>query len=352
MSEIYRPVQWNTNKKAYDILLAMGVVLFLLVDIAASQFSQPAGRTVGIETAIIRALGDAAFVLMTLILSIGPLARLNDRFLPLLYNRRHMGVTLFLIALAHGIIALIWYHGFAHIDPFTSLFTSQGRYDGPADFPFQPLGFIALVIVFLLAATSHDYWNANLGPKLWKALHMGVYGAYALVIFHLALGPLQSEHSGLPDWSIWASLALVGGLHIAAGFQALKGDRAESIQGKWLSVGRWQDIPQGRAKIVMAGGDRVAIFRTVDDRIGAISNACQHQNGPLGEGCLKDGFVTCPWHGFQYRLEDGQAPAPFKEKVPTFRMKADGDELFLDPEPLAPGTQRPLLSFGKGATDV
>ena len=44
------------------------------------------------------AFGSCAFVMLTVILSIGPLARLDRRFLPLLYNRRHFGVLTFVIA--------------------------------------------------------------------------------------------------------------------------------------------------------------------------------------------------------------------------------------------------------------
>ena len=42
--------------------------------------------------------------------------------------------------------------------------------------------------------------------------------------------------------------------------------------------------------------------------LGALSNLCAHQNGPIGEGRIVDGCVTCPWHGYQYRLVDGCAP--------------------------------------------
>ena len=57
------------------------------------------------------------------------------------------------------------------------------------------------------------------------------------------------------------------------------------------------------------------------DRIGALSNLCAHQNGPIGEGRIIDGCVTCPWHGYQYRLEDGCAPPPFTEKLATYRVR-------------------------------
>src|SRR6476660_5898671 len=63
-----------------------------------------------------------------------------------------------------------------------------------------------------------------------------------------------------------------------------------------------------------------------------------HQNGPIGEGRIIDGCVTCPWHGYQYRLEDGCAPAPFTEKLATYRVRVARGLVEVDPRPLAPGT--------------
>ena len=48
--------------------------------------------------------------------------------------------------------------------------------------------------------------------------------------------------------------------------------------------------------------------------------------------------MTCPWHGFHYRPEDGCAPPPFTEKVATYRLKLDGRRILLDPRPNEPGT--------------
>jgi nitrite reductase/ring-hydroxylating ferredoxin subunit len=73
--------------------------------------------------------------------------------------------------------------------------------------------------------------------------------------------------------------------------------------------------------------------------VSAISNVCQHQNGPLGEGRIIDGCVTCPWHGYQYLPDSGASPPPFTEKVPTFRTRVVDGKVLLDPCPLAPGTR-------------
>ena len=49
------------------------------------------------------------------------------------------------------------------------------------------------------------------------------------------------------------------------------------------------------------------------------SALCPHRLGPLGEGTVKEGVVTCPWHGYRYDLETGQG--------------CDGRSLRLDPGP-------------------
>jgi len=89
MSARYQAVAWNRQKRAYDRVLAVGVIAYLAVFLAtgAALF-----RDATAATLLIRGLGTAAFVLLHIILCIGPLCRLAPRFLPLLYNRRHLGV--------------------------------------------------------------------------------------------------------------------------------------------------------------------------------------------------------------------------------------------------------------------
>src|SRR5262249_15820541 len=140
------------------------------------------------ETLLIRAFGTLALLLLHIVLSIGPLCRLDRRFLPLLYNRRHLGVTMFIIALVHGVFSIVQFHALGDVSPFISLFLSNTRYGSVSSFPFQILGFMALLILSLMAATSHDFWLHNLSAPAWKRIHMMVYGAYALLIAHVVLG--------------------------------------------------------------------------------------------------------------------------------------------------------------------
>jgi len=82
----------------------------------------------------------------------------------------------------------------------------------------------------------------------------------------------------------------------------------------------------------------VAIFK-YDGKISAVSNVCQHQNGPLGEGKIVFGCITCPWHGYQYQPDTGASPPPFVEKVPTFNVRVRNGRVFVHPQPNPAGTR-------------
>lgn len=334
MSVGYGAVGWNRQKKRYDFFLVLGIALYLGSFIGCGAWLYP---DVTAETLMIRAFGSAALILLHLILLIGPAARLDARFLPLLYNRRHMGVTMFLLALIHGSFSVLQFHAFGDMDPLLSLLTANTQWDSVSGFPFQQLGFVALIIFFLMAATSHDFWLVNLTAPVWKALHLGVYVAYGLVLAHVALGVLQAEQSP----RLWLPLAfgfvLVASLHVIAGWRERACDREQPEEMGWVKVCPPQDIPNQRAVVVTVSGERVAVFRD-DQRIMAVSNVCQHQNGPLGEGRIIDGMITCPWHGYQYLPENGCSPPPFTEKIPTFQVQIREGSIWVKSLPLPAGT--------------
>ena len=108
MSVHYQTVGWNRQKKIYDRVMLGFMLLYLIIFIAAQVIFFP---EITAETLIIRATGTLAFLMLHIILCIGPLARINKYFLPLLYNRRHLGVSMFLIALIHGIFNIIQFTG-------------------------------------------------------------------------------------------------------------------------------------------------------------------------------------------------------------------------------------------------
>ncbi|MBA4057232.1 MAG: (2Fe-2S)-binding protein, partial [Marivirga sp.] len=276
-----------------------------------------------------------------IILAIGPLARLNSVFLPLLYNRRHLGVTMFFIGAIHGIFSIIQFHSLGNINPILSVFQSNVHYNSISKFPFEVFGFFALIIFFLMAITSHDFWLHNLGPRIWKTLHMMVYIAYTFIVLHILLGVLQYETSPILAGVLGIGMASIISLHLIASHQEHLADSSESsteLTG-FLQACAVSDIPEKRAKVIHFGGERIAVFK-YNNKISAVSNVCKHQNGPLGEGKIIDGCITCPWHGYQYLPHNGSSPPPFKEKVATYDVKVVDQQVWINPVPYPEGTER------------
>lgn len=348
MSVGYATVQWSRHKVVYDLVVFAAIIVFIGVFIAASLLLAPAGQAPGPEVLVIRATGACAITLLHIILAIGPLARLWPRVLPLLFNRRHLGVITFCIALIHAVIVTGYYHGFGVLNPFDSLLRSSATFISLSAIPFEPFGLVALVALFLLAATSHDFWLKLLGPRAWKSLHMSVYAAYVLLLAHVGFGAAQSNRPG--EGTTLLALLGIGAvalstLHIIAALREVRTDRApHAVDGPWIDVAAPGDLPLDRARIVSApGGERIAVFRG-GGTIAAITNVCAHQGGPLGEGKVVDGCVTCPWHGWQYRATDGCAPPPFVEKVPTYQVRIVAGRVQVNARALPPGTPTTVVA--------
>ena len=336
MSVSYRAVGWNAFKKRYDLLLVLGIVLFLVAFVGVGFALFP---KVTAEILLIRAFGVAGMLLLHFILIIGPMARLDPRWLPLLYNRRHLGVSMFLLGFLHAVLVIATYHAGGDINPIVSIFVSDAG-TTMGSFPFQAFGFVALLILFMMAATSHDFWLANLTAPVWKMLHMLVYVAYAALIIHVAFGALQAETHPAYAGLTGLGLALVAGLHLVAGFKQRAIDepqKGESLEG-FVAVCALEDLEENVPKGAVVAGERVAVVRYEGNKVSAVSGVCQHQNGPLAEGRFVAGCLTCPWHGYQYKMEDGKSPPPFTEEIPTFDVKVADGKVWVAEKPNAAGT--------------
>lgn len=338
MSASYSAVGWNRQKKIYDWILFSFCVVYLVTFITLTSLFNP---NYTFETVLIRSTSTLAVLILHVILSIGPLTRINKKFLPLLYNRRHLGVTMFCIILVHGAFGILQFHSLGNVNPLVSLFTSNTHYNSIADFPFQALGFFALIIFFLMAITSHDFWLHNLSAKVWKTLHMFVYFAYFLVVMHVMLGVIQYETN-----PVFIIIMIIGAitlitLHLIAGSKEVRKDNIEYTlkQDGFVFVCNVDDIEESRAKIFCIDKERIAVYKH-ENKLYAIHNVCKHQGGPLGEGKILDGCITCPWHGYQYLPNNGQSPPPFTEKVNTYEVKIIDNKVWLNPSPFTEGTEQ------------
>ncbi len=97
----------------------------------------------------------------------------------------------------------------------------------------------------------------------------------------------------------------------------------------WVAVGQLSDIPRQGARCVKQGDLTIAIFRTDEDEIFALEDKCPHKNGPLSQGIVHDGCVTCPLHSWVISLKSGAAQGADSGQTMRFPVKLDGDAILL-----------------------
>jgi len=95
-------------------------------------------------------------------------------------------------------------------------------------------------------------------------------------------------------------------------------------------IGKVDDIPSGTVIAVQAGRRTIAVFRIGDDFF-AINNACPHKGASLcdGEIMLDEKIVRCPWHHWNWQLDDGKLQSDPRQGLRTYEVGVDGDEVIL-----------------------
>ena len=88
--------------------------------------------------------------------------------------------------------------------------------------------------------------------------------------------------------------------------------------------------PPGKSLRVDVGGAPVAVFN-VGGEFFAIGARCTHVGGPLEQGAVAHGDVTCPWHGSVFRLSDGGVVrGPATSGVRAYRVTRVGETLTVE----------------------
>jgi nitrite reductase (NADH) small subunit len=107
----------------------------------------------------------------------------------------------------------------------------------------------------------------------------------------------------------------------------------ETNMNDWIEIAKMDDIPRQGARVVELAHDdavnRIALFRTVSDDIFAVRDKCPHRGGPLSEGIVHGGQVTCPLHSWKIDLATGEAVLPDKGCARTYATKVEGGQVYL-----------------------
>jgi nitrite reductase/ring-hydroxylating ferredoxin subunit len=99
------------------------------------------------------------------------------------------------------------------------------------------------------------------------------------------------------------------------------------IVSEWTTVANTEDVPEG--EMVGATVDGVDLLvANVGGEYCAIGAVCSHEGGPLADGDLYNGIVTCPWHGSEFNVETGEVETPpATEPQPVYEVRVEGDEI-------------------------
>ncbi len=97
---------------------------------------------------------------------------------------------------------------------------------------------------------------------------------------------------------------------------------------RWYRVAAADELPEGRVKTVVAGHKSLALTH-YEGKLNALDNACPHQGGPLGEGSIENGWLRCPWHGWDFHPCSGDSPGGHDDGVATFPVEVRDDGVYV-----------------------
>jgi nitrite reductase/ring-hydroxylating ferredoxin subunit len=99
----------------------------------------------------------------------------------------------------------------------------------------------------------------------------------------------------------------------------------------FVKVGSLTALPPGAVMEVHFGDDSYAICNAGGE-LHALAGICPHAGGPIGQGNLQDNLVVCPWHEWAYDCRTGENDYDPDIKLDRFAVKAEGDDILLDPQ--------------------
>lgn len=359
------------------------------------------------DVLLLRTAAISAFVLLHLVLLIGPWSWWVKPVMRAYKHRRHMGVTVFLLGLLHYVLVMRVYFD------RNPLLAWQG---GAVIF----LGYSALMTFFFLAMTSHDraqrrfsertwrilqtfliagyacfmvigarmtvlpypWWVWGLGGLAiswglltvrapwsvrlirpffgWKQLHRMIYVAYAFLLAHAGLVATTSA-------PLWVRITMIGGAAFVIGSHVV-GQVMRRRQDRWakervtrvartlerdgqqfVGIAKVDEFHPGIGQKFVVSGRVVAVFK-IGQRFVALSNTCMHQQGPISKGWVdSEEYIVCPWHEWQYSSTDGCGPPEYrKDCVPLFPTIIEEGIVFvsLTRQPLPVDVPQPARAAG------
>jgi nitrite reductase (NADH) small subunit len=77
-------------------------------------------------------------------------------------------------------------------------------------------------------------------------------------------------------------------------------------------------------------GDKTICIANVQGSYSAMDNHCLHRGGPLGQGTIEKGKVVCPWHGWEWDPNTGEAEHNAQAKVAVYAIKIENGDVMVE----------------------
>ena len=97
----------------------------------------------------------------------------------------------------------------------------------------------------------------------------------------------------------------------------------------WIEIAHLEDIPKLGARVIKTDTVDIAVFRTANDEVFAIKDACPHRQGPLSQGIVSGTTVTCPLHNWKIDLGSGEALGPDEGCARTYSARVEEGRVYL-----------------------
>ena len=100
---------------------------------------------------------------------------------------------------------------------------------------------------------------------------------------------------------------------------------------QWFEVTTVEKIPEWGVLAAKAGENSVILWKK-GDLITCYRNACTHLAYPIDMGQVSSGIITCPFHRFKYKLENGQCLTAPELPLESYPVRVEGNKVFVQVE--------------------
>ena len=158
------------------------------------------------------------------------------------------------------------------------------------------------------AAAGLNDWSDTNGPETRVGLVHATVNTTALSLYLASVVARPGRRRGGKALGLAGLGVLLGGADLGGHLCFVMGvdvNRTawEQWPDQWTQVLADTELADGEHRKANAGGVPVLLYRTAGT-VYALASTCTHMGGPLEEGTISDGCVTCPWPGSTFRFAD------------------------------------------------